>query len=306
MRQRPEATPQHVVMHLRDGSEAVVAVRPHGHVRGTVFVIPGWKGTDLGLARICSSLASRGYRVVCINLPGMGLTRSDQGCCSGLEKLAGFVESVMRDSALSGPRLLIGHSFGATIASAIASRRAVGVGLQGLLLVSPVVSPPIARRGLAGVAARSGVKLSNALFGSAPRLFADAMIRSQALANITNASLTTDGWSGYRHIRLGSRLERGFAADPRLAATYYRLAAEHGCLQFAAGVRVGTEIVAGDRDQLASPLELERLRTCIPHAHLTLLEGAGHLAHHEAPDKLAGLVADATVRLEINCARDHH
>jgi magnesium chelatase accessory protein len=50
-------------------------------------------------------------------------------------------------------------------------------------------------------------------------------------------------------------------------------------------------LVVGDKDGTISPADAIRVRALIPGATITRLPGLGHLAHEEAPEKVAELIA---------------
>jgi magnesium chelatase accessory protein len=59
--------------------------------------------------------------------------------------------------------------------------------------------------------------------------------------------------------------------------------------------RLKTELllIAFDRDRTVPPLEAERVRAVLPRARLQLIDGFGHLAHEEDPERIARLVFEA-------------
>lgn len=280
---------------LDSGPQVVVAdsgpsVRPVD-----VVAVPGWKGADVGLRKLVARTVHGGFRVVIVNLPGMGVSESTARLDQGLDELSGLLEEVLGKVSSPEPVVLVGHSFGATIAAAVAGRRLVP--LRGLVLVSPVVVPPSSRTGAGARAANACVNLFASVLASAPRLVADAAVRSTVIEDVANAFLTRRGLSGFGRIRAEAAAERRLAADPRAAADQLLVAAGHGCLESAADVRVPTWIVAGDRDQLSPRSELTRLCDALATGRMTLLHGAGHLAHQEDAEAMSGLLADCVTDL---------
>lgn len=276
---------------LDTGSRVVIAdsgpsSRPVG-----VVAVPGWKGADVGLRKLVARTVNDGCRVMILNLPGMGVSESGARLGDGLDGLSDLVEEVLGTLGTSEPVILAGHSFGATIAAAVAGRRLVP--LRGLVLVSPVVVRPSGRSGAGAHAANACVNLFAAVLARAPRPVADAVVRSAVIEDVANAFLTRRGLSGFRRIRAEAAPERHLTADPRAAADQLLVASGHGCLESAAAVRVPTWIVAGDRDQLSPRDELEQLCGAVATCRMTLLPGAGHLAHQEEAEAMSGLFADA-------------
>ena len=282
---------------LDSGSQVVIADSgPEGRPV-SVVALPGWKGADVGLRTLVAQTVRGGFRVVIVNLPGMGVSESGARLDQGLEELSGLVEEVLGRVSTHEPVVLVGHSFGATIAAAVAGRRLVP--LRGLVLVSPVVVPPSARSGPGARVSNACVSLFAAVLASAPRLVADAVVGSSVIEDVANALLARRGLRGFRRIRAEAAAERHLGVDPRAAADHLLTAMGHGCLEFAGDVLVPTWIVAGDRDQLSSSSELARLREALATGRMTLLNGAGHLAHQEEAEAMSGLLADCVTDLAL-------
>lgn len=261
----------------------------------TVVAVPGWKGADVGLRTLVSGTVAGGFRVVTLNLPGLGGSDSGPRLDRGLDELTALVEEVLSRLAVPGPLFLVGHSFGATIATAVAARRLVPV--RGLALVSPVVVPPTGRSGPAARASMACIHLFAAVLTRAPRDLAGAVARSSLLEDVANVFLTRHGVSGFRRIRAEAAPERHLAVDPRAAADQLLVATAHGCLESAPAVAVPTWIVAGDRDPLSPRDELADLCAALTDGRLRLLPGAGHLAHQEDAEAMSLLLADCVADL---------
>lgn len=276
---------------IRDGVEIVVSTMGNSRLGATLVALPGWKGTDLGLRGLCRATLEMGFRVVAVNPPGNGRSPAPP---SRLRRLADLTE-VMLEAIQRLPKtedsvILLGHSFGATVATALAANRPPW--LQGLVLVSPVVKAPAVHPGLSGRFSQAVVNAGARVLGGAPRPVADAYLRSRLIEDATNIHFARSKFGGAREILMRSRIERGILADPRSVADHLRMAGEHGCIDFAAQVRCCVEVLAGDSDQMSPLAELEMLRAQMTNARLRLVPGAGHLAHHENSYELSRLTAD--------------
>ena len=161
---------------LDSGSHVVVADSGPSGRPVDVVAVPGWKGADVGLRTLVARTVHGGFRVVIVNLPGMGVSESTARLGQDLDELSGLLEEVLGKLSSPEPVVLVGHSFGATIAAAVAARRLVP--LRGLVLVSPVVVPPTSRSGAGARAANACVNLFAAVLAGAPGLVADAAVRS--------------------------------------------------------------------------------------------------------------------------------
>ena len=280
---------------LDTGSTVVLADSGPPTRAVSAVVLPGWKGADVGLRRIVARAGEAGRRLVTVNLPGMGVSDSTGRLHGGLAELCELVEEVLGRLDTREPLVLVGHSFGATIAMAVAGRHRVP--LRGVVLVSPVVVPPRDRSALGERAGNVCAGLFAAVMAGAPRRVADAVARSTLLEDVGTACLTRHGLRGFLRIREEAAPERDLRPDPRVAADQLRLATRHGCLEFAPDVRVPVRVVAGDRDQLSPLGDLTELCDILPLARLTLLPGAGHLAHQEDARAFSDLVAECLAEL---------
>ncbi|MGU3503001.1 alpha/beta fold hydrolase [Mycobacterium sp. C31M] len=258
-----------------------------------VLAIPGWKGTDVGIRTLTRYMVAAGFRVVTVNLPGAGLTARSVAV-DDLDALITLIEEAARQLQI-GEFILLGHSFGATIATYFAARKPDAI--KGLVLVSPVVDPGDTAARISGYAARAFVGISSHILSEAPRYISDRLIRSSAIANLSNTLLARRGIRGVARIRKLSLREHGFAADPSAMATQLRLAFEHGCGAYASAVSLPAAIIAGDRDQMSSPAALDRLCNAFPNGRLVCARGSGHLGHHEDADVFGRLVAAALSEL---------
>lgn len=271
------------ILQLRTGDSVVVADSGTG-VRGTVVALPGLKGSDLGLRAVCAPLVSRGHRVVSVNLPGMGLSASVPGRRYSFPQLVDIVDEVVEAIGLdAGPVVVLGHSFGATLAMAVARRR--DAGLRGLLLVSPVVVPVNDQSGMTERLSRTLVDATATILSQVPAGLGRRLIRSQLIDALSTAVLAQRGVSGFRRIRAASSSERFLAPDPSVVASHLQAAARHGCAEFSADIKVSTWIIAGTADNMSPVEDLHWLRDAL-NARLDLIPGAGHLAHHEDVDAI--------------------
>lgn len=119
------------------------ATTPHGDVRFTVWeasspdsqtavLIHGMFGDRDAWASLAHALSRAGLRVLAMDLPCHGATRSQ---ATRFEQVVDAVVDTVT-SQCGGPVTLIGHSFGAAVAARAASRP--GMAVDGLILIAPV------------------------------------------------------------------------------------------------------------------------------------------------------------------------
>ena len=103
-------------------------------VEGTpLLVLPGLRGSDMGLARVLSRL--QGREIWVLNPPGMGIASVEPNTEYSLDYLARFAGAVAEH--MGAHPILVGHSFGATWAAAAIQHSPTD--FAGLVLISPVV-----------------------------------------------------------------------------------------------------------------------------------------------------------------------
>ncbi len=283
------------VLPVRAGDEIVLADSGVGERGPVVLAIPGWKGSDLGLTALCDPLVRRGHRVVTLNLPGMGVSPSIAGRRYDMARLVDLVGDVVDAFHLTtGPLILVGHSFGATLAAAVASRRSDQV--RAVVFVSPVVIPASNRRGVTSRLSWMAIRATAALLPQLPLVLGRRMIKLQAIDVLATATLARRGLRGFQRIRKASRPERILTPDPPAVADQMLAAAYHGCLESAPKSTKPMWIIAGTADAMSSVEDLHQLRDALG-ARLELIPGAGHLAHHEDATETRELLVRAVAAL---------
>jgi pimeloyl-ACP methyl ester carboxylesterase len=119
-------------------------------------------------------------------------------------------------------------------------------------------------------------------------------IVTPALALIFAPNAVPDGYAEHFGTNLVLRRESQ-------ANNAHQVNALHGYLEQMAphypALTLPIELVHGDRDLLI-PLNTHArpLAEAVPSAHLTVLHGVGHMAHHAAPDAIAAAVHRAAAR----------
>ncbi|WP_374159920.1 alpha/beta fold hydrolase [Mycobacterium sp. G7A2] len=297
-RRRPTAlTVRYLQVQSQSGQPIVVADSVSDHHAFSVVALPGWKGTDLGLRAVLTPLVANGYRTLTVNLPGNGVSQNSitdqRASISSLSKLTiDVIESIVGRR----PVVLLGHSFGATIAAAAAAQSS-NVNLLGLILISPVACVPSTKRvGLGGVLNRAALSVAIKVLRG-PMWTANIATGVRTLENVSNSMLARRGIGGMWHIRKNSLRERGFAPSPKDIADQLTIAASNSCLDSASRITAPTVIIAGDRDPMSTAAEIDRLASTFGNCEVHLITGAGHLAHHEDRDCLSSLVLSSLLTI---------
>ncbi len=230
-------------------------------------------------------LAER-HTVVAPDLPGHGFSGQAPEPGAGLTTMARRVESLLEALGIE-PAIGLGHSAGA----AILARMALGgrMGLRGVVGINPALSP---FRGLPGIVLPA---VARALHWNpiAARAIAVAAIDPNAVPAIlrgTGSRIDAEG------VRLYTRLLR---CPGHVAGTLAMMAAwELGPL-WDALPRLGLPwlVIAGRRDRAVPPEISAEAAARLPAARFVLLDGLGHLAHEEDPERLAAAITGFADRL---------
>jgi magnesium chelatase accessory protein len=268
---------------LRAASRAV-AVAPHRwHVqvngRGPdMLLLHGAGASAHSWHRLMARLDER-YRMIAPDLPGHGFTRSPRGR-SGLPQVAADVTALVEHLG-AAPRVVVGHSAGGAVALELARQGALPV--ESIVVINGALED---FKGPAGV-----------LFPMMARLLSMNPFAGFFVSRGSSAAQVRSIVGG-----TGSNL------DEEALALYGRLIArrEHveGTLAMMAQwslkelnaalpeIATRTLFLHGSRDQAVRPAVAERAAAAMPNAVLRLLDGVGHIAQEEAPERTAAEILD--------------
>lgn len=247
-------------------------------LHGTGASLHSWRA-------VAALLASHGT-VVVPDLPGHALTHLASRQQLTLPGMARAVAGLMRTLALP-PDVIVGHSAGAAVAARIV--------LDGLARPQAVVAVNGAFVPFGGVAAPLFTPLARALYAQrwVPRLFsrraADVTV-VRRLVESTGSKLDDGGVAAYQ--RLMRQPAHAEAALGMMAHWDLRtLQRELPRLPVPLG------LIVGSRDRAVPARQAARLARRLPQASVLRLDGLGHLAQEESPERVARALQDLTGRL---------
>ena len=273
----------------REASRWVEAggLRWHVQVAGTgpVLLLIHGTGASTHSWRSLLPLLTPRFTVIAPDLPGHAFTDPLPAERLSLPGMTHALASLLEALALR-PEAVVGHSAGAAIAARMSldgdlSCRAL-VSLNGALLPLP---------GMAGLVFAPMARLFSAN-GWIARLVAARATDRRAVERLIDST--------------GSRLdERGIDLYARLVRSPAHVA---GVLGMMANWDLGAmpddlprlapalTLVVALGDRTVRPREAARVQQVLPGAHRVELEGLGHLAHEEAPERVARIIIEAATR----------
>ncbi|UWQ20549.1 alpha/beta fold hydrolase [Jannaschia sp. W003] len=282
----------------------VGGVPVHALVRGRgpdVVLIHGASGNLRDFTfRLVDLLAAR-YRVIALDRPGLGHTgRTDSAYARGFSRRAETIEEqaslLRRAAAQLGAEnpIVVGHSFGGAVALAWAlqSPPAALVLLGAVTRVWPGSIGPL--YGTLGSALGGGLV--------APVLAATVPARRvrTAVAAIFHPDPVPEGYARHVGGALALRLGAMRANARHLRNLKPQIAAQQPRYD---ALRLPIEMVHGARDTIVPPsIHAVPLAEAVPSAHLTMLEGVGHMPHHVRPKETVAAIDRAAARAGLRAA----
>lgn len=281
-----------------DGMSVHVVDIPAGPGGPNLLLIHGASGNVREPLDALTDALGGKFRLIAVDRPGHGHSTRGTREMSDPARQADVMAAVL-DRLDVGPCIVLGISWGASVAAALALRHPDRV--AGLLFVSPATHPwP------------GGVSRRTRLFG-APfigRLAADFAVVPLGLVlaqPAIRAGFAPDPVPENYAARIGALLAirpKTFVANARdvvdLNRHLIKLSARYH------EIRAPTEIITGDRDPVVSPaIHAFGLARDIPGARLTILPGAGHMPHWSrtaevtaAIERLAGAAEEEALAAE--------
>jgi pimeloyl-ACP methyl ester carboxylesterase len=233
---------------------------------------------------LCPVLAP-GYRVIALDRPGFGHSSARRLVDAGVWRQAASLGAAVDSLGLDRP-ILVGHSFGASVALAMAIDRPERIG--GVVALAPLVLPE--------------VRLEQPLFGPRAAPFVGDLV-SHAAGTSSDRALLPLLW---RSMFLPQAMPEAVVASfPFALAGRSRCAVRTGedavtapaglarLTMLAKDCPVPIRIFGGDRDLVVhNGTNGRMLAAVMPNASFTDLPGLGHMIHHFAGETIAAAVDD--------------
>ena len=227
-----------------------------------VLMLHGWGTNSRTFDGLVRDLTPK-YRVLCLDLPGFGSGQSPPAAWH-IHDYATFVQAFLHKLEIRRQHAIIGHSFGGRIAI-----KAVGTRLlepSRLILMDS-----------AGV--RHSASVPNQIF--------------KVIAKTGKAATSLPGLSRLRG-KLRRNLYRAAGSSDYLTAGALRQTfintINEDIQPDAARITIPTLLIWGAADTDTPSTDGRTLANLIPHSTFSLVAGAGHFVHHDAPDRVAALI----------------
>ena len=245
-------------------------------------MIHGFRGTHQGLSLIADQLNT--VKPIVPDRPGVayGDMLHDYDLEAYVEWLHGYVLSL----ELSGPPVLLGHSFGTIVCAAYAAK--YGDTIDRLILVNPIGAPALEgpRRFMTKLAI-----FYYWLGKHLPKGIARAWLSSTPSVDIMSAVMTKTKDKQLRtFIRDQHRQFFSTFHSPKSVYQGFITSVNHTVQESAPSIKNNTLLIAGDVDDITPLEKQQQLVALFPDAQLKVVKGVGHLTHYEAPEKIADLV----------------
>lgn len=268
----------------REASSFVQVGKARWHVQrmgsGQPLLLLHGTGASVHSWRDLMPLLARDYTVIAPDLPRHAFTTGHDAYAMSLPTMAAEVAALLKALAVE-PAAIIGHSAG----SALALQLALAHGYSG-----PIVGLSAALRPFPGPLAQIYPAIAKAMFVNplVPRLFAGTIDwaggAKRFLWRSTRSRIDPAGFACYRTLFKNARHAGGGLA---MMANWDLPSLRERMGEVANPVL----LVHGAKDPAIPPDWAREAAGWLPDARLELLPGLGHLAHEEAPEQAAALIA---------------
>lgn len=223
---------------------------------------------------------AKSNRVIAIDRPGFGHSSRPRGISWTPERQADLFASLLGELGAKGA-LVVGHSYGTLVAAAMALNHEESI--SGVALIGGYLYPN--PRADVFLVAGSAIPVYGDIINHVLMPLMAEALRKPINKKIFGPAEPTKRWRKHFSWAMAlrpSRMRAGAADAVHMIPAAARL---HGRYS---RIKLPVTIVAGRGDRLVdTSTQAERLHKDLPHSSLTIVDGAGHMVHHTAPDEVA-------------------
>ena len=268
----------------RDASSFVTLGKARWHVQqmgaGPPLLLLHGTGASVHSWRGLMPLLAQDYTVIAPDLPRHAFTRGHDAYAMSLPAMAGEIAALLKALDIA-PAAIIGHSAGAAVALQLALDHAYE---------GPIIGLNAALRPFPGALAQIFPAIAKTLFANplVPRIFTGSIDlvggAERFLWRSTHSRIDAAGMDCYRTLLKNAGHAGGglaMMANWDLPSLRTRMS----------NIANPVLLLHGGNDPAIPPDWARDAQGWLPDARLELLPGLGHLAHEEAPEKAAALIA---------------
>lgn len=252
--------------------------------QGPVILLVHGTGASTHSWRALAPLLAKRFTVIAIDLPGHGFTdlpTAERLSLPGMAEALGILLKILGVS----PDIAVGHSAGAAILARMC--------LDSQIAPSTLISLNGAFLPLRGLPVHLLSPMTKMLVSipTVPRLLARFAVNQSSVSRLlrdTGSKLEPTGIAQYQRL---------FSSPAHVAGALGMMARwELGCFARQLGqLKQQLVLIAGGNDTAIPPSDAARVQALVPTAKVLLLPGLGHLAHEEAPEKIAERIEDVAL-----------
>jgi pimeloyl-ACP methyl ester carboxylesterase len=258
--------------------------------RPPIVLIHGASGNLGDLRLALGDRLARTRRVVLVDRPGHGWSDRPGGAddASPARQAALIAQAIERIGIERF--VLVGHSFGGTVAAAFAL--AYPERLAGLVLLAPVTHPW--KGGLAWYNALLTTPVAGFVFARALALPVGELLLERGARGVFEPQAMPDDYLGRAATRLLLRPAEFVANAQDIAVLKDFVTAQVPRYR---DIAMPTVVLTGDADTTVSPrLHARALAAVLPDARLVILPGVGHMPQHTATDDVIAAIDSVSVK----------